>query len=48
MKGFVGITDDDWIAFLSQQWRIDEGNNWQRGKRELFSHHKILLCKKMG
>jgi len=24
MKGFVGVTDNDWFAFLSQQQGIDE------------------------
>jgi len=28
MKGFVGITDNDWFAFLSQQPGIDEVNFW--------------------
>jgi hypothetical protein len=26
MKGFVGVTDNDWFAFLSQQPGIDEVN----------------------
>ena len=26
MKGFVGITDNDWFALLSQQPGIDEVN----------------------
>jgi len=30
MKGFVGITDNDWFAFLSQQPGIDEVNFWKR------------------
>jgi len=29
MKGFVGVTDDDWFAFLSQHQGIDEVNLWQ-------------------
>jgi hypothetical protein len=29
MKGFVGVTDNDWFAFLSQQPEIDEVNFWQ-------------------
>ena len=29
MKGFVGVTDNDWVAFLSQQPGIDEVNFWQ-------------------
>jgi len=31
MKGFVGVTDNDWCAFLSQQPEIDEVNFWQPG-----------------
>jgi len=26
MKGFIGVTDNDWFAFLSQQPDIDEVN----------------------
>ncbi|HUT72137.1 MAG TPA: hypothetical protein VMW89_15820 [Desulfatiglandales bacterium] len=26
MKGYIGITDNDWFAFLSQQPGIDEVN----------------------
>ena len=26
MKGFVGVTDNDWFAFLSQQPGMDEVN----------------------
>jgi len=29
MKGFVGVTDNDWFTFLSQQREIDEVNFWQ-------------------
>jgi len=29
MKGFVGVTDNDWFVFLSQQPGIDEVNFWQ-------------------
>ena len=29
MKGFVGVTDNDWFAFLSQQPGLDEVNFWQ-------------------
>jgi len=32
MKGFVGVTDNDWFAFLSQQPGIDEVNFWQPHK----------------
>ena len=31
MKGFVGVTDNDWFAFFLHQPRIDEVNFWQRG-----------------
>jgi len=31
MKGFVGVTDNDWFAFLYQQPGIDEVNFWQPG-----------------
>ncbi len=36
MKGFVGVTDNDWFAFLSQQTGIDEVNFWQPGGRSQF------------
>jgi len=29
MNGFVGVTGNDWFAFLSQQPGIDEVNFWQ-------------------
>jgi len=29
MKCFVGITINDWFAFLSEQAEIDEVNFWQ-------------------
>jgi len=29
MKGFIGVADNDWFAFLSQQPGIDEVNFWQ-------------------
>jgi len=32
MKGFVGVTDNDWFAFLSQQSGIDELNLRQPSK----------------
>jgi len=31
MKGFVGVTDNDCFASLSQQTGIDEVNFWQPG-----------------
>jgi putative restriction endonuclease len=36
MKGFVGVTDNNWFSFLSQQPGIDEVNFWQPGGRRLF------------
>ena len=36
MKGFVGITDNDWFTFLSQQPDIDEVNFWQPGGTRRF------------
>jgi len=34
MKGFDGVTDNDWFAFLSQQPGSDEVNFWQPGRIE--------------
>jgi len=36
MKDFVGVTDNDWFAFLTQQSGIDEVNFWQPGGRGQF------------
>ena len=36
MNGFVGITDNDCFAFLSQQPEIDEVNFWQPGGASQF------------
>jgi putative restriction endonuclease len=36
MKGFVGVTDNDWFAFLAQQPGIDEVKFWQPGGRSQF------------
>jgi len=36
MKGFIGVTDNDWFAFLSQQPGIDEVNFWQPGGTSQF------------
>ncbi len=36
MKGFVGVTDDEWYAFLSQLPNIDEVNFWQPGGSSYF------------
>ncbi len=35
MKGFVGVTDNDWFAFLAQQPEIDEVNFWQPRRKEV-------------
>jgi putative restriction endonuclease len=29
MKGYVGVTDNEWFEFLAQQPGIDEVNFWQ-------------------
>jgi len=36
MKGFVGVTDNDWFDFLAGQPEIDEVNFWQPGGRTQF------------
>ena len=36
MKGFIGITDDEWFAFLSSLKDIDEVNFWQPGGNRRF------------
>ena len=36
MKGYIGVTDDDWFTFLSYQPGIDEVNFWQPGGRSQF------------
>jgi hypothetical protein len=36
MKGFVGVTDNAWFTFLSQQPGIDEVNFWQPGGQSQF------------
>lgn len=36
MNGFVGVTDNDWFAFLAQQPDIDEVNFWQPGGKSQF------------
>ena len=40
MKGFVGVTDNDWFEFLSKQPGIDEVNFWQPGGRTRFKSLK--------
>ena len=35
MKGFVGVTDNDWYAFLSQQPGIDELSFCQPSKPKM-------------
>jgi len=41
MKGFVGVTDNDWFAFLSQQPGIDEVIFWQPGGISWFRTERI-------
>jgi len=36
MKGYVGVTDNDWFQFLSAQPDIDEVNFWQPGGKAQF------------
>ena len=36
MRGYVGVTDNDWFSFLTQQPGIDEVNFWQPGGSRLF------------
>jgi putative restriction endonuclease len=36
MKGSVGVTDNDWFAFLSQKPGIDEVNFWQQSRTAQF------------
>ena len=36
MRGYVGVTDNDWFSFLGQQPGIDEVNFWQPGGSRLF------------
>jgi putative restriction endonuclease len=36
MKGFIGVTDNDWFEFLSKQPGIEEVNFWQPGGRSQF------------
>lgn len=36
MKGYVGVTDNDWFEFLAKQPGIDEVNFWQPGGNRLF------------
>ena len=43
MKGFVGVTDNDWFAFLSQQPGIDEVNFWQPGGTSQFNLERTHL-----
>jgi hypothetical protein len=37
MKGFVGVTEKDWFAFLSQQPGIDDVNLRQMSKPKMFN-----------
>ena len=36
MNSFVGVTDDDWFAFLAAQEGLDEVNFWQPGGSHVF------------
>jgi putative restriction endonuclease len=36
MKVYVGVTDNDWYHFLSQQPGIDEVNFWEPGGKQGF------------
>lgn len=38
MKGFIGVTDNEWFSFLSQQPGIDEVNFWQPGGQTQFRY----------
>jgi len=38
MKGFAGVTYNDWVAFLFQQSGIDEVNFWQPVERSRNGH----------
>jgi len=40
MRGFVGVTDNEWFTFLSQQPGIDEVNFWQPGGSSVFQSLK--------
>ena len=50
MKGYIGVTDNIWFAFLSQQPGIDEVNFWQpkleevaqaRAEELLHAHRRV-------
>jgi hypothetical protein len=41
-KGFVGVTDHDWFAFLSKQPEMGEVNFWQ--PRALISHSVMSVA----
>jgi putative restriction endonuclease len=36
MNGFIGVTDNEWFAFLSRLPEIDEVNFWQPSGRSQF------------
>lgn len=36
MRGYIGVTDNEWFSFLSKQHGIDEVNFWQPGGRTRF------------
>ena len=42
MKGFLGVTDNDWFAFLSQEPRIDEADFWQPSESTQIKGRSLL------
>jgi hypothetical protein len=43
MKGYIGVTDNDWFNFLSHQPEIDEVNFWQPGFGSDSSVAKLVI-----
>jgi len=43
MKGFVGVSDYDWFAFLAQQPGIDEVNFWLKRQIRWISNPRPCL-----
>jgi hypothetical protein len=41
MKAFIGVTDNDWFAFLSPQPGIDGMNFWQATQRKKISQSVV-------
>jgi hypothetical protein len=46
MNGFVGVTDNDWFAFLSHQPGIDEVNFWQPNRIEAKDGVQVFILAK--